>query len=131
MRLQLVQACRAAIYAALCRAVGNGQPINDAVVVVADSSDPLGRAITKAAVVHGASLDDQAFNADEFEQGPFTIIVVTVAAARRLLAPSHPSVAGGLDRQPTSSCVRVVAIADGTSLLVHADIRPSAPIAEG
>ena len=131
-RLQLVKTNRAAIYAALCRAARDGKSIGDAVVVVADSADPFGCEIAEAASrQYGAILDQQPSTTDRLEDGPSTVIVVTIATARLLFAQSHPRIASSLDRQPSPGCARVVAIAEGTPVLIHADIRPNAIIAQG
>jgi hypothetical protein len=53
---------------------------------------------------------------------------VPIDDAKMLFAAGHPSVAHGLDRQPLPGCVRVVSIAAGAAMLVHTDVRPSAPI---
>jgi len=130
-RLHLVKANRAAIYAALCRSVSGGHPISDSVVVVADESDAVHFELANPATTQcGVTIDGSNRNR-EVGEGQTTIVVVSVEAARRLFGRSHPSVSSGLDRQPTSGCVRVVAIAEGAPMLVHADVRPSAPIAQG
>ena len=129
-RLQLVKASRVAIYAALCRSVSGGHPISDSVVVVADESDAVRFELANSATTQsGVTIDDSNRN-HEVGEVQITIVVVSIEAARRLFARSHPSVANGLDRQPTSGCVRVVAIAEGAPMLVHTDVRPSAPIAQ-
>jgi len=128
-RLQLVKTNRVAIYTGLCRAVSRGHAIGDAVVVVADTTDAVGRKIANTAAMQvGASVDDELFQACDVT---VRVIIVTMAVARSLLAKNFLRVADGLDRHPPSGCVRVVAIAAGAPMLVHSDVRPSAPIAEG
>jgi hypothetical protein len=129
-RMHLVRANRSAIYVMLCRAVSGGLLVGDAVVVVADTSDPLGHELGDAAAEKaGLYIDNEAARAQERGEIPTTIIVISIADARKLFAQSHPSVASGLEHQPPPGCARVVSIAKGAAMLVHTDVRPTAPIA--
>ncbi len=129
-RMHLIRANRSAIYVMLCRAVSGGLSAGDAVVVVADTSDPLGHELGDAAALK-AGLNVHEGTAQVLERGeiPTAIIVVSIGDARKLFTESHPSVAAGLDHQPPPGCARVVSIAKGAAMLVHTDVRPSAPIA--
>jgi hypothetical protein len=129
-RLHLVEANRAAIYVAFCRAVIGGLPAGDAVVVIADTSDATSRELAQAAsVLCGLNLHDETDRVQHRGDFPTAIAVVQIDAAKRLFAVGHSNVANGLDRQPLPGCVRVVSIAAGAAMLVHTDVRPSAPIA--
>jgi hypothetical protein len=130
-RLHLVKANRAAIYAALCRSVSGGHPISDSVVVVAYTSDAGGLGLDASTTTLSVDTTADARQTHEVDEEQSTIVVVSIEAARRLFAQNCPNVANGLDQPPTSGCVRVVAIAGGTPMLVHTDVRPSAPIARG
>jgi len=131
-RLQLVSANRAAIYAVLCHAANSGHAIIDAVVVVADTTESPGREIARAAAILPGAISDAELGPSKGpgEELP-AIIVVTIATAKTLLAQNYKSVADGLDRQPAAGCARVVVIAQGAPMLVHTDVRPVAPIAQG
>lgn len=129
-RLYLVRANRSAIYVMLCRAVSGGLPVCDALVVVADTSDDVGRELADAAASKaGLHADDEAAQGQERGEIPTAIIVISIADAKRLFASSHPNVARGLDRQPPHGCTRVVSVSAGGAMLVHCDIRPTSPIA--
>jgi hypothetical protein len=131
-RLQLVSANRAAIYGVLCHAASSGHAITDAVVVVADTTELLGREIARAtAILPGAISEAELLQPEGPGEDSPAIIVVTIATAKTLLAQSYKSVADGLDRQPAAGCARVVVIAHGAPMLVHTDVRPVAPIAQG
>lgn len=131
-RLQLVSANRAAIYGVLCQAASSGHAIVDAVVVVADTTELLGREIARAAaVLPGAISDAQLRQTEDLTEDSPAIIVVKIATAKTLLARNYKSVADGLDRQPAANCARVIVIAQGAPMLVHTDVRPVAPIAQG
>lgn len=131
-RLHLVAAKRAAIYGVLCRAASSGHLMSDAVVVVADTTDVLGRKIARAAAgLPGAISAGETHSVAELDEDSTAVIAVTVVAAKSLLARSYESVADGLDRQPTGGCARVLVIAQGAPMLVHTDVRPIAPIAQG
>ena len=130
-RLHLVKANRAAIYVMLCRAVGGGLPVGDAVVVVAETSDPIGLKLAEAAAtMAGLNVLDEAGQVQEYGEIPTAIIAVPLEAARVIFSESHPSVASGLVRPAPPGCVRVVSIAGGAAMLVHTDVRPTAPITD-
>lgn len=130
-RLHLVKVNRAAIYAMLCRAVSGGLHIGDAVVVVADTLDPVGRELADAAATKvGLRVHDEAGRVQASGEIPTVIIVVPLEAARTIFNECHPSVASGLVRPAPPGCVRVVAIGAGAATLVHTDVRPTAPIAD-
>ena len=131
-RLKLVSVNRAAIYGVLCHAANSGHAIVDAVVVVADTTESLGREIARAAaVLPGAISDAQLHQTENLSEDSSAIIVLKIATAKTLVAQNYKSVADGLDRQPAANCVRVLVIAQGAPMLVHTDVRPVAPIAEG
>ena len=131
-RLHLVRANRSSVYTMLCRAVGGDLPVGDAVVVVADSTDPVGRELSEAAAEKaGLNVDDQSAQVRERGEIPTAIIVIPRAAAKMIFGASHPSIAAGLDRQPPPGSARVVSVAAGAAMLVHVDVRPTAPIAQG
>src|ERR1700690_3383932 len=129
-RLQLLKANRHAIYVMLCRAVSGGLAVGDAVVVVADTSDPVGLELAHAAAKAGLNVQDEAGRVQERGEIPTAIIAVPLEAALRIFSESHLSVANGLVKPVPSGCVRVVSIAAGAAMLVHTDVRPSAPIAD-
>ena len=130
-RLHLVKANRAAIYVMLCRAVSGGLPVGDAVVIVADTSDPVGLELADAAATKaGLNVQDEAGRVQERGEIPTAIIAVPLEAARAIFSESHPSVASGLVRPAPPGCVRVVSIAAGAAMLVHTDVRHTAPIAD-
>ena len=129
-RLHLVKANRAAIYVTLCRAVSGGLAVGDAVVVVADTSDPVGLELADAAATKaGLNVQAEASRVQELGEIPTAIFAVPLEAAKAIFSESHPSVASGLVRPVPSGCVRVVAIAAGAAMLVHTDVRATAPIA--
>ena len=130
-RLHLVQANRAAIYVMLCRAVSGGLLVGDAVVVVADTSDAVGLELGEAAAEKvGLNLREEAKRVEERDEISTAILVLTLDQAKGLFITSHPSVGKGLNRHPPPGCVRCVSIAAGAAMLVHTDVRPTAPIAE-
>ncbi len=130
VRLHLVKANRAAIYVMLCRAVSGGLAVSDAVVVVADTSDPVGLELADAAATKaGLNVQDEAGRVQERGEIPTAIIAIPLEAARAIFSESHPSVTSGLVRPVAPGCVRVIAIAAGAAMLVHTDVRPTAPIA--
>lgn len=125
-RLHLLNANRDAISVMLGRAVGGGLEPTDAVVIVLDQRDPVGRELA-AAAAEKASLD--ADEVAERVQGrgpiPTVIIVVPLAGARHLFTESHPEVQRGLARSTGPRQVRVVVIAEGAAMLVHAEVSPA------
>jgi hypothetical protein len=130
-RLHLVKANRAAIYVMVCRAVGGGLSVGDAVVIVADTSDPVGLELADAAAVKaGLYVHNEASRVQEHGEIPTAIIAVPLEAAKSIFSESHPSIASGLVRPVPTGCVRVVSIAAGAAMLVHTDVRPTAPIAD-
>jgi len=130
-RLHLVKVNRSAIYLMLCRFATGGQPVGDAVVVVADTSDALGLELA-AAAREKAGMNSHEESSQVLQEGqiPTAMIVLTLDDAKALLRTSHPSVAAGLDHRPPQGCVRVVSIAAGAAMLVHADVRATTSIAE-
>lgn len=129
-RMHLIHENRTAIHVMLCRAVAGGMDANTAVVVIADSNDPMGFELAGAAAEKaGMNLQDESRRVESIGQIPTAIVVVPLSAARALFTPTHPSVTAELNRHPPLGCVRVVSIAAGAATLVHCNIRPSAPIA--
>jgi hypothetical protein len=129
-RLHLIKANRPAIYVMLCRAVSGGLSVSNSVVIVADTSDPVGLELADAAATKaGLNVQDEAGRVQERGEIPTAIIAVPLEAARAIFSESHPSVARGLVRPALPGCVRVVSIAAGAAMLVHTDVRPTAPIA--
>jgi hypothetical protein len=130
-RLHLMKANRSAICVMLCRVARGDRPIADPVVVIADTSDPVGLELAEAAAEQsGLNVQDEAFQVQQRGEIPTAIIVVSLADAKSLFSNSHPSVAGGLEHSPPPGCVRVVSIAAGAAMLVHADVRAVTNIAE-
>src|ERR1700690_10942 len=111
-RMHLGRANRAAIHVMLCRAAAGGMNVSRAVAIVADTTDAVGRELAEAATAR-ASLDvtEEAERVVGREEIPTAILIVTLEAAREIFAASHPSVAAGLDKQPTSGSVRCVSVA--------------------
>ena len=129
--MHLVGANRSAIYLMLCRSASIGRPIADAVVVVADTTDPVGFELAEAACERtGLGVSEKANQVQDRDEVPTAMFVLTVDDAKTLLNLSHPSVAVGLDQRPPHGCVRVVSIAAGAAMLVHADVRAMTSIAE-
>lgn len=130
-RLHLVRANRSGIYVMLCRAAKGGLCVSDAVVVIADTTDPVGLELAEAASKKsGMNLREEPSQLLQEGQIPTAIIVVNLDEAKALFAVSHPSVAIGLDRPPPQGRVRVVSIAEGAAMLLHSDVRPMAHIAQ-
>ena len=130
-RLHLVKANRSAIYVMLCRTAAGGRSVTDAVVVIADTSDPVGFELAEAACERtGLSVTEEANQVQDRGEIPTAMIVLTFDDAKTLFSLSHPSVAAGLNHRPPHGCVRVVSIAHGAAMLVHADVRAMTAIAE-
>ena len=130
-RLHLVRANRSAIHLMLCRSASSGRPIADAVVIVADTSDTVGFELAEAACERtGLSVTEEANQVQDRGEIPTAMIFLTFDDAKTLFTLSHPSVAAGLDHRPPHGCVRVVSIAAGAAMLVHADVRAMTAIAE-
>ncbi len=129
-RLHLIRENRPAICVVLGRAVLGGLDVHNVVVVVADTTDPVGFEMADAAAEKaGLNLSDESRNVETNHQIPTAIVAVPIEAARALFSGSHPAVASGLARQPLPGCVRCVSIAAGAATLIHVDVRPTAPIA--
>jgi len=129
-RLHLIRANRTAIYAMLCRFASGGHPVGDAVVVVADTNDSVGAELGEAASAKaGLNLRDETIGVQERGEIPTVLIVLALDDAKGLFNISHPSVAKGLSRHPPPGFVRVVSVAAGAAMLIHTDVRASAPIA--
>jgi hypothetical protein len=130
-RLHIVKANRSAIYVMLCRTAAGGRAVNDAVVVIADTSDTVGLQLAEAACEKvGMNIHEDSRQVQREGQIPTAIIVVSLDEAKMLFGTSHPNVASGLDKLPPQGCVRVVAIAAGAAMLLHSDVRPTTHIAE-
>jgi hypothetical protein len=122
-RLHLLDANRDAIAVMLARAATGGVAPEGAVVVVLDQRDAVGRELASAAAEKAGLLaDDEAEQIQSRGQIPTAIIVVPLAGARVLFSESHPEVERGLARSPRPQQVRVVVIADGAAMLVHAEV---------
>ena len=130
-RLHMIRENRGAICVVLGRAVLGGLEANTAVAIVADTTDPIGYDIAEA-VSGKAGLDvrEEAERIVNRGETPTFVLVIPLDAAMEIFHSTHPSVTAGLDKQPPAGCVRCVAIAAGAAMLVHADVRPMAPIAE-
>jgi hypothetical protein len=125
-RLHLVRANRDAISVMLGRAVAGGLTPADAVVLIADQRDSVGREMANAAAEKaGLDATSEAERVQTRGQIPTAIIVMPLAGARLLFAESHPEVARVLTRSPLAGRVRVVAIAQGAAMLVHAEASPT------
>lgn len=132
LRLHLVRANRSGLYLMLCRAAKGGASIGDAVVIIADSTDPVGLELAEAAAEKaGMGLYEETSHAQQDGQIPTAIIVVTLHEAKAIFNVSHPNIASGLSRPPRQGCVRVVSIAGGAAMLLHSDVRPTTHIAKG
>jgi len=120
-RLHLVEANCAILPLVLAKA--GGDP-SGAVVVLADVRDPVGHGLATAAVKKAGGLDlgREAARTEARGDIPTAVIVVPLLAARMLFAETHPTVAKGLLTEPPPGKVRVVAIAAGGAVLVHAVI---------
>lgn len=130
-RLHLVRANRSGIYAMLCRAAKGGDSVGGAVVIVADTTDPVGHELAEAASEKaGLDLHEASSQSQQDGQIPTAIIVVTLDEAKALFNASHPNVASELDKLPPQGCVRVVSIAASAAMLLHSDVRPTTRIAE-
>lgn len=122
-RLYLLNANRDAISVMLARAVEGGLDPHDAVAVIVDQRDPLGSDFAEAAATKaGLNADREASLLELRGEIPTAIIVVTAAMARLLFRETHPTVAKGLSRELLPGHVRVVVIADGAAMLVHAEV---------
>jgi hypothetical protein len=124
-RLHLLDANRDAIAIMLGRAAAGGLAHQDAVVVVVDQRDSVGREVAAAAAEKaGLHADREAERVQSRGEIPTAIVVVPLAGARVLFAEGHPEVARGLARRPAASQVRVVMIAEGAATLAHAQVSP-------
>lgn len=125
-RLHLVDANRALFPVILAKAGGSAI---DHVVILADVRDPVGRDLAQAAVEKSGGLDlgREAARTEARGEIPTAVVVVPLLAARILFAESHPTVAKGLAAEPVVGRVRVVSIAAGGAVLVHAAVDRSAP----
>jgi hypothetical protein len=122
-RLHLLQANRDAIAVMLTRAAAGGVPAEDAVVLVIDQGDAIGRALANGAAENaGLNADDEAERVQGRGEIPTAIIVLPLAGARILFSESHPEVARGLLRSPSTGQVRTVVVAEGAAMLVHAEV---------
>lgn len=122
-RLHLLNANRDAVSVMVARAVVGGLDRCDAVVVVVDQRDPVGAQLASAAAEKaGLDAGTEAERVKDRGEVPTAIIVVPLAAARVLFRESHPDVAGGLARCLQPVRVRVVVVAEGAAMLVHADV---------
>lgn len=131
LRLHLVKANRSAIHLMLCRFASGGHPVGDAVVVVADTSDPVGFELgVDAAEKARLDLHKESTQIQDRGEIPTALLILTIDDARSLFVLSHPSVAIGLERQPPPGCVRVVSIAAGAAMLVHSHMRLITSIGE-
>jgi hypothetical protein len=125
-RLHLLAANRDAIAVMLARAAAGGLAPEGAVVIVLDQRDAVGRELARAAA-EKAGLDATvgAERAQDRGEIPTAIIVVPLAGARVLFGESHPEVERGLARSPAPRRIRVVIVAEGSAMLVHAELSPA------
>ena len=131
-RLHLLDANRNAIAVMLARSTAGGVAPEGAVVILADQRDAIGRELARAAAEKaGLDADDEAERVQGRGEVPTAIIVVPLAAARMLFSESHPEVERGLARFPAPRQVRVVVIAEGSAMLVHAEVSPPHGLAHG
>jgi hypothetical protein len=125
-RLHLLDANRGAIAVMLARATAGGITPGGAVVIVLDQRDAVGRDLARAAAVKaGLVADAEAERVQGRGQIPTAIIAVPLSGARMLFAESHPEVERGLARSPGPRQVRIVVIAEGAAMLLHADVSPA------
>jgi len=129
-RLHFLRANRDAISVMLARALAGGLEPADAVVLVIDQRDPVGRDLA-AAAAEKAGLDADAMAEQVQGRGhiPTAIIVVPLAGARWLFSESYPEVERRLARPPGPRQVRVVVIAEGAAMLTHAKVSPACGLA--
>lgn len=124
-RFHLLHANRDAIAVMLARAAVGGLASNDAVVVLVDQRDTVGRQLADAAAdkagLEGSTEAERIRARDEI---PTVIIVVPVIGAQILLDESHPEACAGLAHPPVPGRVRVVVVAEGAAMLVHAAVPP-------
>ena len=125
-RLHLLDANRDTIAIMLARAVGGGVDLGNAVVLVVDQRDTVGRELTNAAAAKaGLDGDTEAERVQARGEIPTAIVIVPLTGARMLFAESHPEVLRGLARSALPGRVRVVVIAEGAAMLVHAEVSPA------
>jgi len=131
-RLHLLDANRDAIALMLTRAAAGGLAPEGAVVLVLDQRDAVGRDLARAAAEKaGIVADAEAERVQRRGQIPTAIIVVPLAAARVLFSESHPEVERGLARFPAPRQLRVVVIAEGSAMLVHAEVSSAHGLVDG
>jgi len=131
-RFHLLHANRDAVAVMLARAAESGLAHAEAVVLVVDQRDPIGRDLANAAAEKAGLNAD--VEADRFQgrgQIPTAIIVVPLAGARVMFAASHAGVTRGLIRHPAPGRVRVVMVAEGAAMLVHAEVSPTLGVGIG
>ncbi|MEI9948252.1 MAG: hypothetical protein WDO74_04560 [Pseudomonadota bacterium] len=122
-RLHLLHANRDAVSVMLARAAAAQLAPKDAVLLIVDQRDPVGVQLAQAAAEKaGLDASMEAERVQSRGEIPTAIIVVPLAGARNLFAESHPEVAHGLGRCPVAPHVRVVVIAEGAAMLVHAQV---------
>ena len=125
-RLHLLRANRDAIAVMLGRAAAGGLAPQDAVVIVVDQRDAVGRELAQAAAeTAGLDASSEAERLHGRAEIPTAIIVVPLAGARVLFSESHPEVAQSLARCPQPGRVRVVVVAEGAAMLIHAQVSPT------
>jgi hypothetical protein len=124
-RLHLLHANHDAVSVMLARAAAARLSPEDAVAIIVDQRDPVGVELAQAAAEKaGLDASTEADRVQSRGEIPTMIMVMPLAGARILFAEGHPEVARGLVRRPAISHVRVVVIAEGAAMLVHAQVSP-------
>ena len=129
-RLHLLHANRDAIAVMLARSTAGGVAPEGLVVIVVDQRDAVGRELAAAAAEKaGLDADNEAERVQGRGEIPTAIIAVPLSGARMLFTESHPEVERGLARSPGPRQVRIVVIAEGAAMLVHAEVSPARGLA--
>jgi hypothetical protein len=124
-RLYLLRANRDAVSVVLSRSIAGGLSPGEAVVIIADQRDPLGHELAvTAAEKAGLDADTEGAKVDARGEIPTTLLVLKLRSAHDLFRESHPEVTAGLAKGPGHGRVRIVVIAEGAAMLVHADVSP-------
>lgn len=131
-RLHLLDHNRDAIAVMLARAAAGGVASEGAIVIVVHQRDAVGRDLARAAAEKaGLDADKEAERVQGRNEIPTAIIVAPLIGARMLFSESHPEVERGLARFPAPRQVRVVVIAEGSAMLVHAEVSSAHGLVDG
>jgi hypothetical protein len=109
-----------AIMVMLAKAIASGRAIDDVAVIVADTRDPIGRAMAQSLAENDPALDPEALASRALALGkvPTLITVLPAKSAVPLFSLSNPPVGTGLARRAPAEHVHVVAVAAGGATLV-------------